>query len=292
MHRSHADYRERLMTDTKQRLTFDVAARRLDAHGSIATCKSATIRLDTDLAGTADAFNPAELLLAALAALRQRRKHRLPALAVIVSPRRSTAIAKNGAVTSAQSAELTISQADLERLWNPTNLENLARTYWKFLSRVTLGLIRVVYGENERRVVLLARPLTLLRFDPPVYVIEDDHGKVCWRIRDGLLVARPGRGSGYLELDVRREPSDPGSPGVRKLKIELGVTNFYPSIAAGFSTPVYKVTQSVIHVLVTHSFLRSLADLELAESRIGSLAAPAESAESAEDPEETATAQP
>ncbi|MEA2161208.1 MAG: hypothetical protein QOD66_3588 [Solirubrobacteraceae bacterium] len=228
-------------------------------------------------------------LLAALAARRQRRKHRQPPLAVIVSPPGSNAIAKNGAVTSAQSAELTISQADLERLWNPTNLENLARTYWKFLSRVTLGLIRVVYGENERRVVLLARPLTLLRFDPPVYVIEDDHGKVCWRIRDGLLVARPGRGSGYLELDVRREPPDPGSPGVRKLKIEVAVTNFYPSIAAGFSTPVYKATQSVIHVLVTHSFLRSLADLELAESRIGSLAPPAQPAE---EPEQSATAQP
>jgi uncharacterized OsmC-like protein len=57
-----------MMTDTKQKLTFDVAARRLDAHGSVATCKSATIRLDTDLAGTPDAFNPAELLLAALAA--------------------------------------------------------------------------------------------------------------------------------------------------------------------------------------------------------------------------------
>ena len=56
------------MTDTKQKLTFDVAARRLDAHGSVATCKSATIRLDTDPAGTPDAFNPAELLLAALAA--------------------------------------------------------------------------------------------------------------------------------------------------------------------------------------------------------------------------------
>ncbi|MGI8863424.1 MAG: hypothetical protein ACR2JH_03335 [Solirubrobacteraceae bacterium] len=228
-------------------------------------------------------------VLAALVARRQRRKHRLPALAVIVSPRGSTAIAENGAVTSAQSAELTISQADLERLWNPTNLENLARTYWKFLSRVTLGLIRVVYGENERRVVFLARPLTLLRFDPPVYVIEDDHGKVCWRIRDGLLVARPGRGSGYLELDVRREPPDPGSPGARKLKIEVGVTNFYPSIAAGFSTPVYKATQSVIHVLVTNSFLRSLADLDLAESRIGSLAA---QAAAAPQPEESARAQP
>ena len=52
------------------------------------------------------------------------------------------------------------------------------------------------------------------------------------------------------------------------------MTNFYPSIAAGFSTPAYKATQSVIHVMVTHAFLRSLAGLELAESRIGSLAAP------------------
>ena len=56
------------MTEAKQKLTFDVAATRVDAHGSIATCKSATIRLDTDLAGNVDAFNPAELLLAALAA--------------------------------------------------------------------------------------------------------------------------------------------------------------------------------------------------------------------------------
>jgi len=56
------------MTESRQKLTFEVTARRLDAHGSRATCKSATIRLDTDLAGSPDAFNPAELLLAALAA--------------------------------------------------------------------------------------------------------------------------------------------------------------------------------------------------------------------------------
>jgi uncharacterized OsmC-like protein len=56
------------MTEAKPKLTFDVSARRVDAHGSVATCKSATIRLDTDLAGNAEAFNPAELLLAALAA--------------------------------------------------------------------------------------------------------------------------------------------------------------------------------------------------------------------------------
>ena len=49
-------------------MMFDVTARRIDAHGSRATCKSASIRLDTDLSGSPDAFNPAELLLAALAA--------------------------------------------------------------------------------------------------------------------------------------------------------------------------------------------------------------------------------
>jgi uncharacterized OsmC-like protein len=49
-------------------LEYTVAARRVDAHGGTATTKQAEIRLDTDPAGRADAFNPAELLLAATAA--------------------------------------------------------------------------------------------------------------------------------------------------------------------------------------------------------------------------------
>lgn len=52
----------------KSKLTFHVETVRLDAHGSLARSKSAEIPLDTDLAGRADAFNPAELLLAALSA--------------------------------------------------------------------------------------------------------------------------------------------------------------------------------------------------------------------------------
>jgi uncharacterized OsmC-like protein len=55
------------MTD-KPKMTFEVRARRVDAQGSEAACKSAHLVLDTDLAGRPDAFNPAELLLAALAA--------------------------------------------------------------------------------------------------------------------------------------------------------------------------------------------------------------------------------
>ncbi len=49
-------------------LEYEVAAHRIDAHGSLATTKDAEIVLDTDMAGRRDAFNPAELFLAAIAA--------------------------------------------------------------------------------------------------------------------------------------------------------------------------------------------------------------------------------
>jgi hypothetical protein len=209
-------------------------------------------------------------------------RRRLPGRAVIISPRRSTVIAADGAVRSTQAVRLTLSRRDMERLWTPANLENLGRTYWRFLSRVTLGMIRVVYGHDERSVVLIAKPLTLLRFEAPDYLLEPRHGRISWRIRDGLLVARSGRGSGWLSLDVtcegppgtpdRDEPSETDSAGTSEDQVSVGieveVANFYPSIAAGLSTAVYEATQAFIHVLVTHAFLRSLATLELAESKI------------------------
>ena len=98
----------------------------------------------------------------ALVASRRRWRSQTPAKAVIVSPRKSTVVSKNGAVRSVQMAELTLGEADWRRMWNAANLENLARTYWLFLSRVTLGLIRVVYAPDSRQVVLLSRRLPLL----------------------------------------------------------------------------------------------------------------------------------
>jgi hypothetical protein len=47
------------------------------------------------------------------------------------------------------------------------------------------------------------------------------------------------------------------------------VANFYPAVASRLSRFVYTNTQSRIHVLVTHGFLRSLARLDLAESLVG-----------------------
>ena len=44
--------------------------------------------------------------------------------------------------------------------------------------------------------------------------------------------------------------------------------NFYPAIASGLGLRLYNATQSRIHVVITYGFLRSLARLDLAESRI------------------------
>lgn len=202
---------------------------------------------------------------------RDRRHRRRPARASIVSPRNSTRVAPDGSVHSLQSAHIQLPRSELERLWTPAQLENLGRTYWQFLTRATLGIVRVVYAEDERSVVLLGRPLTLLRFDAPQYRVESNHGSLTWAIRDGLLVSHSGRGSGFLSIRVSRDGavSDPA-----KLDVDVEVANFYPSIVSSLGTPVYEATQSFVHVLVTHAFLRSLAKLELAQSKVGRLRDP------------------
>jgi hypothetical protein len=160
---------------------------------------------------------------------------------------------------------------ELENLWNPYSLERLARTYWRFLSRSTLGLVRVEYTDAERYVVFLRRPFALLTFQAPEYAMDDKRGVVRWRIEKGVLVARRGRGGdGCLEIDVERLPCD--QPGMARMRVEVEVANFYPSIASRFGQWFYAATQSRIHVLVTYGFLRSLAKLDLAESKVGRFA--------------------
>jgi hypothetical protein len=175
---------------------------------------------------------------------------------------------ETGAVRSVQRADLVIDEAALKDIWTPAHLERLARTYWRFLTRVTLGLVRVSYSDAERSVVLIARPLKLLSFHAPEYEMDPTRGLVRWRIARGLLVSRRGRGGGgYLQIEVRRGPGD--DPAHARLHVEVEVANFYPSIASRLSRRLYNITQSRIHVIVTYGFLRSLARLDLAESRVG-----------------------
>ena len=182
----------------------------------------------------------------------------------------------DGSVTTKQIADVTLPRAELDRIWKPEYLERLARAYWVFLSRFTLGLIRVVYTSRGREVVLLGRPLRLLTFREPEYDTEPDRGCVTWRIQSGILVAPRGRGKGYLRVCVERSDTDAGTVIAR---VSSEVASFYPSIAMSwvpsslrrFAAWVYKQTQLRVHVIVTNAFLRSLARLELPVSVVGSL---------------------
>jgi hypothetical protein len=212
------------------------------------------------------------LALAALAFRSARRTRR--AIARIQNLVDETAVDDNGAVRSIQGADVILPAEELEKLWRPENLERLARTYWRFLTRVTLGIIRVKYTERERFVCLLFRPFVLLSFQAPEYEMNANRGVVRWRIESGVLVSAQGRGgNGYLEVDVQR--CDPQSDGEERLHVEVEVANFYPAIASSIGRWVYANTQSRIHVLVTYGFLRSLANLDLQESKVGKLAAQA-----------------
>ena len=187
-------------------------------------------------------------------------------------------VAETGAVGSIQEAEVTMPQELVAEMWKPEYLERLARSYWAWLTRATLGLVRVVYTEDSRSAVLLSRRLPLLTFHAPEYDTEPGRGTVTWRIARGLLVASEGRDrNGFLQIRVCRPQQETSDGGDETLQVALEVRNFYPWLRgsgrfARFGSWVYGQTQLRIHVLVCNGFLRSLARLDLPPSRVGQLA--------------------
>jgi hypothetical protein len=201
--------------------------------------------------------------------LLERERRARARVHIVPAPR--SGCAPDGSIGSKQVAEVTLPRSELDRIWTPEYLERLARTYWRFLTRISLGLLRVLYTPTSREVVVLGRPLVLLRFKPPEYGFEGDSGTVTWPIDRGLLVASSGRGRGYLRLTVRRQPSADGGGPEATATVTSEVVNFYPMIAVRIGRWLYEQTQLRLHVIVTHAFLRSLANLDLEESRVGFL---------------------
>ncbi len=188
-----------------------------------------------------------------------------------------SAASRDGGIGSRQVAQVTVPRAELEKMWSPEYLERLARTYWSFLTRFSFGLLKVLYSEDSREVVFLTRPFVLLRFRKPEYETSSEGGTVIWPIDRGVLVAARGRGRGFLRLSVLRLDGPEGSRDVT-VEVSSEVVNFYPVIASRFGRWIYEQTQLRIHVIVTHAFLRSLANLELEPSRVGTLRSAAEAA--------------
>ena len=180
-----------------------------------------------------------------------------------------------GPVRSVQAAELEVPTEFLERSWKPEYLERLARAYWEYIERFSLGLLKVRYEESARTVMLGGR-IPLLRFRKPEYVTPRGLGQVTWPIERGLLVSPAGRGRGYLRVTIRRLERPELPPDRESVLVSAEVANFYPGLRfSGVFTRigawVYNQTQLRIHVIVTHGFLRSLTSLKLPESRVGSL---------------------
>jgi len=184
--------------------------------------------------------------------------------------------AEDGSVTTRQEAEVTIPRALLDRLWTPENLENLARTYWAFLMRVSMGTLKIRYGADCREIVAFGF-IVLLRFHTPEYETSGTRGCVTWRINKGFLVAPGGRNKGHLRICVERPADENGADEVSVcVSSEVGAfvpTLSFPGLRAvtGFGRWFYRQTQLRAHVIVTHAFLRSLGNLELEQSQVGSL---------------------
>jgi hypothetical protein len=213
-----------------------------------------------------------------------------PAEVTVLPDPESGPIDAAGAVKSIQEATVRMPVKAYREMWRPEYLERLARSYWAFLTKVSLGAIRVVYEPSSRTVVFISRKLPLLRFRKPEYTIGPGLGQVTWRIERGLLVAPNGRGQGMLRITVRSNGPE-SEMDTACVHVRTEVSNFYPFLRGGgwfarIGVQIYSATQVRIHTWVTHGFLRSLARLYLPRSPVGALAAEGEEMDDLESMEE------
>ncbi|MBK5231490.1 MAG: hypothetical protein JJE13_00715 [Thermoleophilia bacterium] len=175
-------------------------------------------------------------------------------------------LATAGAMRCTQTAVITVDEEIFEQIWTPSTLELLARSYWRFMRRRSLGLIRVSYRPDSQNVVLVSSRIPLLRFRSPEFQTGTDEASVTWPIEKGLLVAPAGRDKGFLRIAVRHAGECEDRPGRQRLEVTSDISNFYPWIRgsgwfARLGTWIYSQTQLRTHIWVTRGFLRSLEGL-------------------------------
>jgi hypothetical protein len=71
--------------------------------------------------------------------------------------------------------------------------------------------------------------------------------RVRWGIRDGLLVARRGRGRGFIEIEAASRPFG-------RIALRVAVEDFHPRLPAN----LYRPTQLRIHEEIGRRFAASL----------------------------------
>lgn len=205
----------------------------------------------------------AALVLSARRLMILRRLPALPGVAVD-TPVDDTTVDEEGVCRSLQTATLTMPAERADRLFTAEMLERLARTYWAYMTTLTLGVVRIFYRPDERSMSLLVRPVKLLRFAAPEYALDERRGYVRWRIVGGLLLARRGREEGHGYLSIAIERLEAAASGEARVHIEVVVESFHPLVHR-ISPWLYTNTQSRFHVLLAYGFLDRLVrrDLDL-----------------------------
>ena len=121
-------------------------------------------------------------------------------------------------VSTEQRAEIELPESALERLWNAEALERLARSYWAFLERISLRLLRVRYYPDGRAVTLLGL-LPLLRFHAPDASGCRDRPwrerASCPQLAYAARVAAPFKISGYPRIHDSPGHLGPDQPGAQ-----------------------------------------------------------------------------
>ena len=128
------------------------------------------------------------------------------ATAAIVDAEDHTTVDDSGAVRSVQAADADHCPRDaLDAIWTPMHLERLARTYWRFLTRGTLGLVRVKYTDQRALRGAAGAAAGAAALPAPEYLMDEHRGDraLADRERRAGLAPRPRR---------RRPPADRHPP--------------------------------------------------------------------------------
>lgn len=190
---------------------------------------------------------------------RGARRHAGPECLRRADPSPHTTVAPDGSVVSVQAVELSLPAQVLGRRWSAAGLERLGEAYFHALERLFVGVVRGVKAPSGVNIVLIASRVVLLRLGPPRRALQPERASVRWPIEGGLLAAPtpPDSGpGGYLAVEARRH-AVPGTEHER-VRVELRVVGFRPSVAKWLGRRVYLETQARIHLLVAHRYLGRL----------------------------------
>jgi hypothetical protein len=184
------------------------------------------------------------------------------AVELIAGGREKTAV--RGPVASIHQAELTVAVEGSEQLVGTGFVREVADEYWRFLSRISLGILRRHSEPDHVSLVVVSPRAALLRFRAPRYAASATSEEVEWGIDRGLLVAGRGRGQGLLRISIERLAHSGRDPGKARLLMRMEVLGYYPrSRGHGWFAPmgawIYGHTQAQIHRIVLRGFMRSLA---------------------------------